>query len=638
MSKSPQPDRLKLFVSYDPKSVHTVRHFLTEGLRELSIDIDPFLDHERRKDFPACLQELRKSDLLFAFVTDDYLESTHRAEEISRASELGLPIYAVVQASSKHPNMSDEAETRYAGVRWERKVPLNEAPSDGSIRSAFSNVLTRLKNDIDSPAHFEALLVRRDVRLNLQWLAGQETFRRLIESPRGVRQLVRALADDHHRELSKAFTEPFFYDVDLGRDRDFLLRASAMFSSAKEVFAVSRAGVSGFWIDKDKKEPVVKYTLSQISDCIRLFSFSNPEDLNSYKHVLDLHDECYGGSGAVFITTDEWLEQILDDTRFPRRTVRDVDFGLLHYHAEEAPAPDNDVWVYAELGKDSLTFRRLTKKGPIDENIGRYAHFVEYLKRAKKETDHRRRDDVVPASLQMETSELHLLRWRPALHKSAWGAVLKHLFEEDRREDNVEHKHIVLFKPSAYRDGRREEHTDQQFVTMLQSVCSDIINVFTKEMNIRHPKVWVGRRRAPDVRDFKSGAELYTNIGFDDWKYMLIVDFEDYDTMEAWYRHRRHSEIRKTVYTALKPEVEAPYKMLADDSKLDADFKKAIWTMIENAVRDSLWRLDFGQLFDFDAVAQFPVAISAEDLQRLAQQVRIDQGTAEVDPAGRPRK
>lgn len=563
-----------------------------------------------RDGFPACLAKLRSADVLVAYVTPDFLNSPNCLQEIIRASELGLPIYGILREGDRPAPVGwrfidKEFQDALPCVSF-ASAPKSFSPANGpDLAQNISKALSPLSQALRDAAWLEAVTARHALRMQLSLHREDVSVTSLAGKPKYLRCLLKALAEDHSLEFQQHVLKGP-YELDLGRDRDFLIRARELFSTASDVYAYSRDTISGFWEREEKalRTSTLEYAVTQVPRCIRVFAFGDARRLNRYRSVLDLNDRVYGMSGAVFVCSQDEFRRIQQATGIPQD---ETDYGLLKYPIPNGP----DLLLWATLDENRLTFKEL-RSG----TSGECEKFSDLLAEAKRVTDEWRLADWSSDTFaalknpsqgaavgKLTPSHRGLLRWRPGLHKDlvGWSEVLKSQFPK-QSETLGDVKHLVMFSLAGYGDDRDAPNTTS-FRRELHKLCSDVREGL-RNIGIRSPNVWVGERSTEEaVYDGRyRGGRLVRDIAKSRWEHVLYVDFPNWDKMEEWYQHVEHSDLRRRIYQILRPDVADLYKK-ADAASDTSDVKAILFDTIERIMRDSLWRLDFRRIDDYLAIA-----------------------------------
>jgi hypothetical protein len=163
------------------------------------------------------------------------------------------------------------------------------------------------------------------------------------------KEIVKRVLKNTHDEINRIIGGAK-YEVDIGIESNFLLRAKPLFANAEKIYAISLNNVSNFWIEKGSQPLAREYLKSQPESTKRLFVFDGAQSLDLYWSILSKNYTAYGYKGAVLITDranyTKFLAQVLTDENVYLQYQK-KDFGLLYYH---------DHWLLAELDNNCLTF------------------------------------------------------------------------------------------------------------------------------------------------------------------------------------------------------------------------------------------------------------------------------------------
>ena len=108
------------------------------------------------------------------------------------------------------------------------------------------------------------------------------------------------------------------YNTDVGIEKNFLIRAKAIFENSTKVYAASVDKISTFWEKKSNYILARDYIKSQPKNTIRVFIFSSAKEANKYVNILHTHHMQYGQDngkcsrqGGVFICSRDSYSKLL---------------------------------------------------------------------------------------------------------------------------------------------------------------------------------------------------------------------------------------------------------------------------------------------------------------------------------------
>lgn len=244
--------------------------------------------------------------------------------------------------------------------------------------------------------------------------------RAVFESPVSeALQLARAVI------ASKRATNPEVFRARIGRGHQFLIRAREVFGRATRIYAFSVDTVSTFWIASDTKQLVKEYIDTQagergaISDVVRTFVFSTPEEAHDYARRLDYHAAKFPNT---FVCSAEHYEKLLSeviavDDRSVAAWVR-RDFALLEY---SNPLGDLPIEFFADLEGEDLAIQRVDRDIVNGIQVANVHSVCEEFVNACHS----------PGEICMVRG-IPILKWSPGLweEREKWSAALTQMFEK----------------------------------------------------------------------------------------------------------------------------------------------------------------------------------------------------------------
>jgi hypothetical protein len=346
------------------------------------------------------------------------------------------------------------------------------------------------------------------------------------------------------------------YDVDLGREHDFLLRAGPLFGSAKEIYAVALAWISDFWTDSDNQLNAINYLRSQNQFTIRLFVFRNPSELKKYKEILDANYLQYGKDGGVLVTSKKSYEGILSRFCFnDTDRLLDSDFGFLRY--------EQDVDLFAWLDSSRLGFKDARLPSPFAVNYRSFISTLQKLNRTGIASFHK--SDLV-YKWKSELSEEEIMQVSSTLFGTTSGEVV----------------HIVIFNNETLLSKLAE----------VKNKVEQFASKSNKNFRLRCVESWFGK-----VCDLKAIDSSYEGrlSHVDQYNYMLYMRFEDIEALKVWYAHPEHSVIRREIYCLLSAEACEKYQLIDElKSTGQRPQMQALFEEIESIIYPKyLKRMDF---------------------------------------------
>lgn len=210
-------------------------------------------------------------DYCYSIITildENALQSLEVRDELARANDRGkliIPIIEREEADAKRQTITPHFLRQTLGLYF--------------TKNKFNEILPKIKSKIEEER--DNFLKSKGSKENL--LENFSRLRKLIvnksDSPDFCRLLTTAIISSAIKEITKISHQD--YDVDLGREHDFLLRAGPLFASSNQIYAVTLSWVSNFWIDENNINNAIDYLKQQGKNTIRLFVFKNPSELKN---------------------------------------------------------------------------------------------------------------------------------------------------------------------------------------------------------------------------------------------------------------------------------------------------------------------------------------------------------------------
>jgi hypothetical protein len=561
-----------VFISYSWRQLD-YRNLLLPELNKIK-DIEIFCDHimaQASADVWSKISDgIDRCDIILTILSKDALESPEVKDELTRANDRGKPIIPVFETNETD---RDIIKSLPHFLRTTLQIQF--------VKGKLSDALPQIKETIET---------KRDL---FNTSGNRE---RLLKSLADLRKLV--THNDERRDVSDLLMKNIInnsiseirqvislqYDVDLGREHDFLLRAGPLFGSAKEIYAVTLAWISDFWTDSNNRLYAINYLRSQSQSTIRLFVFRNPSEFKKYKEVLDANYLRYGENGGVLVTSKKSYESIL--SRFcvnDMEKLLNTDFGFLRY--------EDDVELFAWLDSSKLGFKDASLPSKFAIN---YQSFITTLKRLNKvDTGSFCQPDLV-YKWKSDLSEQEIIEVSSALFGKTSGEAI----------------HIVVFN-------------NETLLNKLAEVKNKVEQLASRNYQnsrLRCIESWFGK-----VCDLKATDSTYEGrlSHVDQYNYMLYMRFEDTEALKAWYTHPAHSGIRRELYCLLSAEAREKYQLI-DELKSSGQRAKmqALFEEIEDIIYPKyLNRMDFVEELTPEIITHIK---SYEFLQAFKNAVKSD--------------
>lgn len=547
---------IKVFFSYQWSSGDTLRAAVISFLEKLE-NIEVFVD--KNVVLPSDIIHERISENLDAcdcvLVSTKSFGSMEVISELVRADERGKKIYILRERSDKTslPSclyfLEDKLQIRYSDID-----DLNS-----KIISLFKDK-TKNEFSIISPE-------LRDIQkgVNIQNL------------PEFKGKLVKRILKEANREISQLKEKE--YKIDVGVEKNFLIRARSIFESADKIYAVSIDSVSTFWTDQRNKQLAESYIKAQPDNTTRLFVFSSPRAANKFKFILQANHNNYGKNGGVFICSLHSYRNLLEKFSDPQEaeSYMSKDFGILVY--EKSKDSQNEHFIEAFLDHSELSFRDLDISHPNKFN---YKGLLEYFN-SLTTLDF----DSFSEDKGSQNSKILIKRWNPkcVMDTYLWRDELKSIFPEERYGDVY---HFVFFR---------------KYDDRLESKVREVKNTLERDKEFMKIKsIWFGKKADTyPVADFQYGT---LRVGFD-YEYVLMMSFESYEDLRVYYSDRKHSDLRKGLYKHLDKSLGLLYEYLDEIRKEDPKKGTDIFeSSIEGIVSSHMSRHDFVDKEDIDSIVR----------------------------------
>lgn len=501
-------------------------------------------------------QLLNSASCVIVILTENSIRNPNVIQEITRAHERGIPIIPLCKSTideSKLPSF----------IR-----PLNRVLFDDNnnnlpniIRSQIAPRLAELKEASD-----HIVYPRRRIRKILNALQGIENKEQKFRE-----RLADAVLESVEDELGRASET---YTIDLGAERNYLLRAEPIFANAKRVYAISLDSISTFWTVDEFREAAHEYIRSQAKHTVRLFVFHDAATAHAHSQVMNYHNEEYGSTGAVLLCSVETYKNILARIGVKSPEILDTDFAFI-----EA----DDSTILAKLGGSKLHFHTVIPR-KADEFPVQHDKFVQVM------------DKLALTPMGGINDELGagagnaVLRWSPDFidDRAIWAERLKSVFSTDEVVGDVMH-HITI------KGGVKPEK---------------IINIRNKLLALKAASdaafedVWLGSRFRAAVQDGIYGGRMEVGMA-DESVYSLVLRFSSKEQLLSYLASRQHAVIRKHMYSMFSKEIRDLYEM-ADDRLRLGENTSEIFEQIEDRAKMFFERRDYFGTEKIDDIVKTP--------------------------------
>jgi len=418
---------------------------------------------------------------------------------------------------------------------------------------------------------------KRDFQVISQHLRKIQRSIDLSELPEFKCDLVKRILREASQEIQQLKGEE--YKIDVGAEKNFLIRARSIFENADEIYAVSIDSVSTFWTDNKNKQLAESYIKAQPDNTVRLFVFTSPKTANLYRQILQANHNSYGNQGRVLLCSLHSYRNLMAKFGGASNAENhmDKDFGILLYRKRESSK--NYFKVEAFLDHSELSFRNIDSSSTKKFN---YDGLLDHFRKLKELGFNDYSDEET-----INSEKIIIKRWNYAcvMDDSLWEEELRKLFPEERYGDVY---HFVFFK-------RRDD--------ILEERVREVRNTLSRDRETMKIKsIWFGKKtevKSP-VADFQYGSLKVGN----DFEYVLFMSFKSYEDLRVYYANEKHSRLRKNLYKQLDKSLELLYGYVDEIKGKNSDKGKEIFeTTIEGIVSNHMSRHDFVDKEDIRSIA-----------------------------------
>lgn len=560
--------KIKIFFSYQWSTGDVLRAAIIsflEKLENVEVIVDKNVVQPSDIIHETISENLDACDCVLASTKS--FASMEVVSELVRADERGKKIYILKDRNDDDDSipsclyfLEDKLHVNYNGID-----DLNNKLTD-----LFNN---KTKEDFDT------------ISPNLRKIQKEVDLRTL---PTFKGELIKRVLKEANREIIQLKQKE--YKIDVGAEKNFLVRARTIFENATEIYAVSIDSVSTFWTDQRNRNLAETYIKSQPNNTIRLFVFCSPRAANKYKFILQANHNSYGQDGRVYICSlhsyKTLIEKFSDSAEVDYYTNKD--FGILVYNNDSISNNNKRHYVEAFLDHSELSFKSIDISRPNKLN---HRGLIEYF-HSLSDLDF----NTFSETEGRNTKKIVVKRWNPrcVTDNYLWRDELKRLFPEERYGDVY---HLVFFR--GYDDA-------------LESRIREVKNALERDKDsMRIRTIWFGKKADKyPVADFQYGS---LRVGFD-YEYILIMSFSSYEDLRVYYADKKHSDLRKGLYKHLDKSLELLYSYLDELKEKDPQKGSEIFeSTIEGIVSNHMSRYDFVDKEDIDSiVTETPYYMSFE--------------------------
>jgi hypothetical protein len=523
-----------------------VRKSLMRKLKD--INYTPHWDKEFGGYNQEAVRIMDESDVVVVHLCAESINSRGVQEELIRAHHQYAFIYAIVESSvltSLPWFLDSDPDLRY--------------DSGLGLGNAIDQLIRKIGDDRDTILSRKTHL---EIRSQHQYFHEISTKRNPL-SPEVMSQseLAYAIVRDTNNELESITRDS--YKVKIGKSHHFLVRAKPVFENATQVYAVSIDSVSMFWVSPYTPHQKLSRDFLQIqpNNTVRLFVFQDPNSAHNYATILNSHARKYGARGRVFLCSLCSYKELMIECEDESKWLEN-DFAVLDYSASKS--------YLAKLDSTSFEVERIRESQLANTVKGIFSEL----------------NELQPG----QTNERYnIMRWEVDLQKEKiqWVEKLRSLFTEKERDV----LHLVFFTEKALSGGNSKADLRKK----IQDV-KHLIDEF-KEGGIGHIKckdVWLGESHVTAANDFKTNGRII-NHESKQFPYLLFMRFADVLSLEAWYRHDKHSDARRRLFESFNPEIAHLFERIdaiaaenPDDTQVST-----IYGEIEGCVSEYMGRRDY---------------------------------------------
>jgi hypothetical protein len=509
---------LKIFISYSWKNM-AQRDALISKLERAGHEpiwdqrfVPPADDLNR-----GIVNMLDRADAAVACLTADSVRSYAVREELTRAHHQSLRVYPIVHRSV------------VPDLPWFLHSPVRlQYDTEQEMLNSFDALINTLASD---HALIKAWGIHRLIRGQHQY-ASELVRRDRCVSPEGRWQLELAetVLESAGSELESLCAG--HYNGIVSEGASFLMRAKPVFENASMVYAVSVDTISSFWVSNETLDQrrTRDYLCTQPDNAMRLFVFSNPDSAHNCVTMLNIHARRYGEQGRVFLCSALAYRDLANEIAGSHNlhSMMDCDFALLEYET------GSGISVYkATLDGEHFHVTRAKKSRGL-------ALDGDEIRRIFNDLKHLEPGEIHP--------EYAVMRWEIDLQvrSDEWAAKLQDLFGE-RERDAI---HLVFFTERVL------QTADQG--TMLREKIREVKQAFEELREhrgrpIRVKDIWFGECSITPALDWMARGRLLNSEALR-FPYVLLIRFEDRESLKEWYECERHHRLRRGVFETFDPK------------------------------------------------------------------------------------
>jgi hypothetical protein len=523
--------KLKVFLSYSFQDT-AFRLALAGGLKETYFEVRWDTGQTHTPELHRAISgNLNWCDVVIPIITANWVNSHECREELVRANERRKLIIPF-----RHRQVSDDGPPK---TPWYLRENLSVLWGEDELSRAIDDLVERLRTvppEAWQPGSYRDLRIIGD---DIQRSDSTPTWKAVLCQ----RVLSLAKAQLHSILVSDECVFP------VAHEQAYLRFAEPIFGQAKTIIAICIASISTFWTNPDFSGDAGLYLknqrLSADSIC-RLFVFDSVAEVMGFRSILQKHHETYGkqtGSHGVFICSTASYRRLLE------KWLLEVDNGALRQDFGLLSFEDVSRKMHATLDKRQFCYT------VYDDQDAAYISnrvIVEHF------------DALKTLGLGQFDPDSGVARWSPewSQHNGQLAEALAYLFQ-DRPHPIT---HIVLLRPK----------TDTPEVA---EYLQQLVSRFHKQRQaLKISSVSVKRRSDLAVTDGRYSAPL---LIWQDFDYVLIMEFEDELALKHYYQHELHSLERETLYILLNPDAKNSFEEASRLHRGQVQDRAAIFSEIE---------------------------------------------------------
>jgi hypothetical protein len=498
---------------------------------------------------PNIEKGLKESDCVLVILTKNSIVSFEVREELVRAHERQIPILALKEAKVNRDSLP----------HFLRDISFIEYDEDnqGNLRLPLMDMHNRLKAMVEKAVTTKLASAAKDLMemaKTLQAKNDTELFRA---------EIVSNVIERTREEIKGVLGQR--YNIDIGLERAFLIRATPLFQNAEKIYAVSYDKISTFWKNPNLIETAKDYLRNHKPYTIRLFVFSTPLEAHKYAKILDTHAAHYNTEGAVILCSIESYMRIVDEVSNQKgktSVLLTEDFGVLDF--------GNKV-VEATLSETSLKFRYVRDNLATLINHPRFMEIMERFRHL--------------AQGEMDT-EYGVLRWHSDFlnYRGKWAEKLTQLFPHPTRDTY----HMVFF---TQKNGGHEARN---------KIAEIKDKLATLDENVRPKEIWFGKLSYTDAIDSKYRTALKTK---NEYPYALLMRLDSFSQLKDYQNTLEHSKIRHDLYASFDERIQNLYHFLEGLGERDPR-KTRLFEVIEELIGQYMVRMDYVDDTDVSSIVK----------------------------------